>query len=97
MAKRTRKKGCGTTEQQIERLKDTLGPKGEKEVGTLLNTYKPDVIKLAFKVLVQSEKTEIGLGSRVEAMLAQMPKAKAETMRAELLEAKAKAKAKAAG
>ncbi len=88
MAKRRgSKRGGGKLDQQIDRLKEEVGPKGVKAANDIVAEYDGAIIKLAFK-LVPKGQGVTGLGTRIEAMLANMPKAQALETRERLLAAK---------
>lgn len=84
-------RGGGDMHAQIEKLEELVKPKGVKQAREIVEGYEPDVIKLAFKYLRRTERAAgpSGLGSRIEGLLAAMPEAEANQMRAKLLEAKA--------
>lgn len=91
MAKRKGKgnRGGGDLDRQIERLKETVGPKGVKLARTIVDEYEPDVIRLAFKQVPKGPNASAGLGKRIETMLANMPDSQAASVREKLLAAKA--------
>lgn len=78
-------KGGGKLEDQINVLKQSVGREGIKLADEILETYEPDVIKLAFKQVPKGPNAAAGLGKRIEALLANMPPRKQAETR-ELLE-----------
>lgn len=89
MAKRKTQRGGGDLSQQIDRLKEEVGPKGFKAAKEIVVEHEPNVIKLAFKLVPKGQTATAGLGKRIEGMLANMPTTQANDMREKLLAAKA--------
>lgn len=79
----------GTVEEQVARLKERIGAKGVKQPAEILEGYSPDVIRYAFRMLPKAASVT-GLGSRIETILAAVPPAQRDEMRATLLAAKRK-------
>ena len=46
----TSRRGPGSREEQLTRLKETIGPKGEAEARKILEMYQRDVIRYAAKI-----------------------------------------------
>lgn len=46
----TSRRGPGSREEQLTRLKEIVGPKGEAEARKILETYQRDVIRYAAKL-----------------------------------------------
>jgi hypothetical protein len=46
----TSRRGPGSREEQLKRLRGTIGPKGEAEARKILETYPRDVIRYAAKI-----------------------------------------------
>lgn len=46
----TSRRGPGSREEQLTRLKEIVGPKGEAEARKILETYERDVIRYAAKL-----------------------------------------------
>ncbi len=86
-------KGGGSLEAQINALKQSVGRDGIKLAAEILETYEPDVIKLAFKQVPKGPSATSGLGKRIENLLANVPKRR----QAEVREALETAKVTAAG
>lgn len=74
MAKKAAKatgRGGGTREDQIKRLRQSIGAKGEAEAKKIIEMYDADVIRYAAKTDNRKKPaTSGGLGSRLEALLA---------------------------
>lgn len=89
MAKKQESLGGGKLHEQIARIKKIVGRDGVRAAQEIIETYNPDVIRLAFKLIPKGPNVNGGLGKRIEAMLANMPKNQAAEMREKLLAAKA--------
>jgi hypothetical protein len=83
-------KGGGNLSEQIDRLKKAVGREGVKAAQEIVEGYEPDVIKLAFKMVPKGQGANAGLGKRLEAMLAQIPKSRRAEVEADLLAARQK-------
>ena len=46
----TSRRGPGSREEQLSRLRETVGPKGEADARAILETYPRDVIRYAVKI-----------------------------------------------
>lgn len=82
--------GGGTREQQIERLRQSIGAKGEAEARKIIEMYDANVIRYAAKIDSRKKPaTAGGLGSRIENILAGLPESEREQARELLLKGKA--------
>ncbi len=79
--------GGGDRGEQIAKLEERVGPKGKKKAREIVETYEPDVIRLAFKMIPKVGPP--GLGKRIEGLLAGMDANEAAEIRSSLLAAKA--------
>lgn len=79
--------GSGRLCDQIAVLKKAVGREGVAAAQAILDNHEPDVIKLAFKQIPKGITT--GLGKRIEALLANIPKRRQAEVREALETAKA--------
>lgn len=79
--------GGGDRSEQIAKLEERVGNKGKKLAREIVESYDPDVVRLAFKLLPKTGAT--GLGKRIEGLLAGMDTDQASEIRSSLLAAKA--------
>lgn len=87
------RRGALTLPDQIEQLKQEVGPQGVKQAERLVAETEHGIIKLAFKLLPRQQ-SPMNLGSRIEGLLAMIDNPKErEQMRTKLLQAKQTAKA----
>jgi hypothetical protein len=68
------KRGGGTSEQQINKLTEKVGPKGVALAEELIkdgkdNPYTADILRLAVKMDTRKPARQGGLGSRIETIL----------------------------
>lgn len=79
--------GGGDRSEQIAKLEAKVGNKGKKAAAEIVESYEPDVVRLAFKLLPKTG--AMGLGKRIEGLLAGMDANEAAEIRSSLLAAKA--------
>lgn len=84
-------RGGGKMEVQIQTLEDLVGDDGVNEARELVESTDANILKLAFKYVRRTERAAgpQGLGSRIDALLAEMDDKEATEIRNKLMEAKA--------
>ena len=79
--------GPGTKADRLKKLAKGLKPAGVKQAEKCFNAYEEDEIRYAYLMLPTKTPGQ-GLGSRVEALISNLPKNKQAQYRADLMKAK---------
>ena len=90
MAKADGKRGGPSRDERISNLRKELGQEGVAAATALAARTQIGILRFALWTHPQRATVVGGLGSRIENMLAAMPKGEADEMRAKFLAAKAK-------